>query len=302
MNKLNIFNLNYNQFLFKFLIFINLFKVSDKDLFRYMKKLGFKGILETSIPNKNIKIKMLNLNDCIVSWKIILSGKFNYENGSIFLFSKLSEISKNIIDVGSYTGIFSITASLSNPNSHIYSFEPVSFISSRLWDNIKLNDIKNIEVFNFALGDKKQTIKSSIKFNPLTFTSGFSIHNSKNLYEEKIDIKIFRLDDLNLSKLKIDLIKIDAERNEDQVIDGAFSIISKSKPIIIMEFLEQTQFKLHPLLLKNKYNYKFINDNYKKNSDLFEENQKKWKENGGINVLLFPIEKNEIINKIINEN
>lgn len=51
--------------------------------------------------------------------------------------------------------------------------------------------------------------------------------------EVKVEVKIMRLDDLNLDRL--DFLKIDVEGMEPLVLDGAIETIQRCKPVILME-------------------------------------------------------------------
>ena len=60
----------------------------------------------------------------------------------------------NIVDIGANVGLYSLYAK-HLPNSQFYSYEPYKFTYDLLNDNIKLNNITNVETYNIGLSDKK---------------------------------------------------------------------------------------------------------------------------------------------------
>jgi predicted RNA methylase len=79
-----------------------------------------------------------------------------WEKYSLNYFFNLIDKNKkvNIIDIGANVGLYSLYAK-HLPNSHFYSYEPFKFTYDLLNDNIKLNNITNVQTYNIGLSDKK---------------------------------------------------------------------------------------------------------------------------------------------------
>jgi hypothetical protein len=130
-----------------------------------------------------------------------------------FLISIVSEIiprNKNIMDIGSNIGLYSIILSkIINKENYIYAFEPQPKIFDCLEKNIVSNNSNNVIPYRIGLSEKNTTL--------LTNAS----------YESK------RGDDLHLDN--IGFIKIDTKGNELSVLNGLKETIEKNMPIIRIE-------------------------------------------------------------------
>ncbi len=169
---------------------------------------------------------------------------------------------QTLIDVGAHRGesikFFNKYFSINK----IYAFEP------RL-DNFeilkkKIKNLNNVEIFNFALGDKKGYADLHNHYDSESSTIAEINQNSnyfkkKNLYlnflnlkkknNKNTKVKIETLDNLiNVEKIEfIDLVKIDTEGYDFHVIKGLGELITKVKFIYF-------EHHFHDMLVKN---YKF---------------------------------------------
>lgn len=137
-----------------------------------------------------------------------------------------------IIDVGANSGQFAIAASKIYSSVNIYSFEALPSLLSTLENNTK--QIKNIKIFNYALGD----IKGDIEFFQNDYSlasSALEIHkNQTDLFPQtggvkKIKIKSERLDDI-INEMILDspvLLKLDVQGYEKKVLSGAVQSMKK---------------------------------------------------------------------------
>jgi FkbM family methyltransferase len=196
-----------------------------------------------TIINKTKYGDMMYLhNDCAFS-KILSEGKIFEENLIETVLSPIIKNSKIILDIGSHCGSHAIIYSKINPSSKIYCFEPQKKMFEILRMNVKINDIDNIQLFNFALGNKKCCAYMSDhcldgpnmdkKINDKDFFNygGLQI----GLGGENINIEVLDkvLDEILIEK--IDYIKIDVEGFENFVVDGGMKMIIRDKPIIFFE-------------------------------------------------------------------
>lgn len=147
----------------------------------------------------------------------------------LFFFWKRKKFFKNksAVDVGSNYGIYSFL--FSKFFKKVESFEP---IKKHFIETNKL--FTNVTVHNYALGNKDsiENINVPIINNKLIY--GYSsIHTKfKNSISKKIYVKKFS----KVFKYKtLAFMKIDVEGYEIQVIKGAFNLIKKFRPIIMIE-------------------------------------------------------------------
>jgi len=141
---------------------------------------------------------------------------------------------KNIIDVGANFGYHSLFFS-KEVSEKVFSFEPQIQNFNLLKNNIRNNNILNINSYNLACGDTNIDIKMPIVnilpdiiVNMGDFTPNFLINDNYSI------TKSILLDEMNFPQ--IDLIKIDVQGWEKKVLTGCYNILKKYKPILIVEF------------------------------------------------------------------
>jgi FkbM family methyltransferase len=131
------------------------------------------------------------------------------------------------VDVGSNYGWHSIIAS--KFCKQVFSFEP----QKRMFDIQKMsideNKIKNINLFNFAVGEKNK----KGQMNYINYDLNWVNIGDLSLGNGGEEIEIKDIDSLMLPK--IDIIKIDVQGYEKFVLEGTLNKINSDKPIIIIE-------------------------------------------------------------------
>lgn len=177
-----------------------------------------------------------------------------YEKKRIDKLSQFSEKIKSdiLIDIGANIGFYSIL--LSNRFMKIYSFEPNKRNFKILRKNIETNNLKNIEIFNFGLGENKEILIGNSKTKGELFqTSGFAI-NKDNVEGERVSIE--KGDDILQFNDKTITIKIDVEGFELFVLKGLKEILSRNFCIIQIEIWEKNNSDVKKYF--KSLNYKMI--------------------------------------------
>ena len=166
-----------------------------------------------------------------------------------------------IFDIGANIGCFSVPfAKKVGSNGKVYAFEPQKFIFNLLKENVECNELKNLQIFNNAIGDANTILElndfdysQSGNFGGITLTENYD--NSvcaKIKGTKKNKIKTLTLNNfLNLKKCNF--LKIDVELMESNVLKGAKEFIKKFRPIIWMENLGGYPNYLNKYLLKINY-------------------------------------------------
>jgi FkbM family methyltransferase len=189
--------------------------------------------------NKTKYGRMMYLHNDWVFVDRLSHGKIYEEDLIETLLAPIVKSSKIILDIGAHCGSHSIIYSRINPLAKIYCFEPQKNLFEILNINIKINDIENIQVFNFALGNKK--CRAYMSDYCLDGPNTDKKINDKDIFNfgglqiglggEPINIEV--LDTMPLGK--IDYIKIDVEGFENFVIDGGMKTIIRDRPVIFFE-------------------------------------------------------------------
>ena len=156
-----------------------------------------------------------------------------YEVISRRFFFNSSKSAQIILDIGAYSGIYSITAGLANLNAHVYAFEPNPEIFTLAQHNIKINDLsKRVTLMPLALG--YESGREKLFFN----VSGWETATASldNCGDNFIEVDVSTIDS-NFGNIQVDLIKIDVEGFEAKVLSGGMKTLIKSHPIILSEVL-----------------------------------------------------------------
>jgi FkbM family methyltransferase len=138
-----------------------------------------------------------------------------------------------VVDVGCYTGIFSMIAA--RLGCRVLAFEPMPANYRRCVENFALNGVEvelEQKCVNATAGP------TVIKFNPRVpfLTSGASlVRPSGGKESQDLEVEGVTIDSLGLEQCAA--IKIDVERGEAAVLAGAKETIDRCKPALFVEVL-----------------------------------------------------------------
>lgn len=198
-----------------------------------------KYFIQTIFIFKNTSIVRVNN---FINYEIILDPKNGFVDKQVFVYKDFEPEIKEIflkyvnegftvLDIGANIGVHTLFFSkIVGDSGKVIAFEPIKKIYEQLKKSIAINDFKNIDLNNFALGNKEEEVEINIVRENIGASSIYDNVDSNK--KENISVKI--LDNLNLPK--IDFIKIDVEGYEWNVIKGSKKLIEKDKPNIIFEY------------------------------------------------------------------
>lgn len=236
------------------------------------------------------KIKFKLYANCDEGFANLLYYEKKYFDESLLkTFIERSKQCNLILDVGACTGVFSILSSKVNPKAEIISFEPYYFNAQRLKKNIAINNCKNIQIIDYAIGKNNTRLPFSVpEKERIIDTPSFNPSHGKSVYPElawkKIDVEQVSLDyfaNKFLLGKKIDLLKIDVEDHELQVFEGMQEIIATHTPEIFFESYLTEEKINYFTALKVKYDYSLYA--LMPEGPMLINNFKQW---GGINFIL----------------
>ncbi len=212
-------------------------KLSQFDIFRKI----FFSIFKNKILNRFLIVKLRSchcylLLDCKDDWSINVLKRGRIETPEDKFVSKILKKGNIVLDIGAHWGGFSVCfANLVGEEGKVYSFEPSSRNYRILNKNIKINKLKNIQPFKYAVGNEEKIVK-------LKIASTSSGHNSiarDNLPFERVEeVKQIKIDNFLKEKgiKKINFVKIDVEGYELEVLEGMKETIKNQNDFWI--FLE----------------------------------------------------------------
>jgi len=152
---------------------------------------------------------------------------------------RINTIFKNkkslFIDCGCSFGSYSIPiAKLNTCNAKVIAIDASSNAIKRIKENIELNDIRNILIYNVGLDKKKGYLKFNDDLNLLPNSGAFRFDNIGK--ETKVITLDAILETQPLSNYDIIFVKMDLEGYEFQALQGFKKNIIKHKPVILFEF------------------------------------------------------------------
>jgi len=125
------------------------------------------------------------------------------------------QINRNdvVLDIGAHIGLFTLYASQFCTKGSIFSFEPMKDNYELLLENMKLNNLKQVKIFNLAVSNSNDPIKLYINDDE----SGHSIYSqsSQNLMVNSISLK--KIFDENQIE-HCNFLKLDCEGAEYEII------------------------------------------------------------------------------------
>ena len=197
----------------------------DNDLNAYIKNFPFFDYKIFLVPELG-SFYIDNVPDGI---KTHLRKGIYWESGIGEMIKRYTLPSTIAVDLGSHIGIHTITMSRRvGPQGLVVAFEPQRKIFREQIYNLRLNHCdENVISLPYAVGEAERTIEMS---QPnLQNEGGTSVGNGGDR------ALMVTLDSLNLSH--VSCIKMDVERYELRVLQGAKKTLLKNMPVLIFEIL-----------------------------------------------------------------
>ena len=213
--------------------------------------------LKQTVKINEIKYIIKNENDLIQK---SLVNNIQWNNNILFIIGQLIKKFnlKHFLNIGCHIGTVALPISKYIEKVTAIEAYPITF--EHLEENIKINNLKNIEVFNLAIGDENKKIyfldneNIRIKNNTggMHVITDDDISNkrlSSNIHSKKYSNEMKKLDDLNISNF--DILLADVEGKEYEVLKGGKNKIIKYKPIIIVEIWNNNKRNLESMQTTN---------------------------------------------------
>jgi FkbM family methyltransferase len=177
-----------------------------------------------------------------------------YEPDKTEAFHRCVNLGDIVYDVGGHVGYYSVLCSkLTGPTGKVLAFEPRPLNSSYIRHHIKINDIKNICLFDAAVSN----VSGEASFESRTGTGTGHLSGKGNL-----NVKTIVLDEFVFleSHPPPDFLKIDIEGGEVNALNGAKKLLAKVRPklLVATHGKKESSFVLN-LLEQNKYEYEILN-------------------------------------------
>ena len=137
----------------------------------------------------------------------------------------------NIVDVGANYGVYTLTmAKACGPSGKVWSFEPAKATAAYLEASVRANGFTNVTVVKAGLSNTRRRAVLSTQAN-----SELNHVGAETDAGEAIDLTT--LDDVAdmFADRTIDFVKLDAEGEEPNIIDGAARFLERHAPVVMFE-------------------------------------------------------------------
>lgn len=145
--------------------------------------------------------------------------------------------SGTVVDIGANRGVYTwLMSRLVGPAGDVHAFEPYPANVGRL--NALARSRRNIVVHPCALSESAgEAILRVPKYHDLELDALSTLRSTVTVDAECISVPVRSLDAIAASQIcdEVDLIKCDVEGHEDEVINGAWSTITQSMPVLLIE-------------------------------------------------------------------
>ncbi len=169
-----------------------------------------------------------------IVWK---SGSESYESVTRGIFAELCNDCHLVVDVGAYSGIYSLTAASENPSLEVIALEPNPSVFPLLTRNIEANSFGNrVRAIKAAASDHVGDGTLFLNHDPTQSSLVPGFGGAPQVGDTQI--ALVTLDDLVEGRRPVDLIKIDVEGAELLVLKGSPVILGRDQPALIVELLD----------------------------------------------------------------
>lgn len=188
-------------------------------------------------------------NGCRIAAHISERGTFEPE--SLAAWHSIVKPGTIAIDVGAYSGIYSILAA--RWGATVMAFEPMPMLAERFARNCSLNGV-HCKLFQVAISDRRGSGR-------LSFAAGKPMTSAASLFGNvgnSIPVALATLDDLRVSN--VSAVKIDVERAEPNVLRGGMVLLESERPAMLIEALDGPARRVVAGMLKTRWRWEALLD------------------------------------------
>ncbi|MGI8330307.1 FkbM family methyltransferase [Actinomadura scrupuli] len=165
---------------------------------------------------------------------VVWTDMRHWETTTQPLLFDLAKEAKVFVDVGAYSGIYTILACVANPRLRAIAFEPNPVKLEQLRSNVALNGLRDrVTLVGKALSSEPGRAGLAIPADDSQASLAHAAPGART-----VDVPVTTGDEA-LGDLPVGLVKIDVEGLEPQVLTGMAGVLAAHRPKIIAECLDQ---------------------------------------------------------------
>ena len=169
---------------------------------------------------------------------LVLRGFLKKSYKELFFLKELVKPGFYCLDIGANLGYYSTMLSkIVGETGKVIAVEPIPMFCKILKKNVKMSHRDNVEIYNFALGDKNEVVKMGTPERGGVFRHGLTklVESSDDNYARFYEVEMKKPDELFGNLNRLDFVKCDVEGYEHFVFENMTAVIEKFKPVIQVE-------------------------------------------------------------------
>ncbi len=172
----------------------------------------------------------------VLARSFVWRGFGTWEATTVPVFYELARSARTFLDIGAYSGIYTLLACAANEQLQAIAFEPNPHAQQLIVRNIEANLFGDrVTVERAAAGGRNGPTTLRIPADE-TAASVFGDSGSP------VTVSVVRVDDVVPVDSAVDLVKIDVEGAEIDVLAGMRRILASDRPSIVVECLDSQLF------------------------------------------------------------
>jgi len=191
------------------------------------------------------------------------TGKLGTGYQDIYFLKSMIGEGNYCVDIGAHLGYYTMELSrLVKDNGKVFAIEPMSKFNQTLQNMLRKKNIRNVEVYQVALGGDGEYVEMGIPEVNNTKKFGYARVMESNIYLNYVEsekVKNERGDNLFETLPRLDFIKCDVEGLEVPVFASMMKTIAKHSPMLLCELGDKNErIKLYEMLLPFSYEVYFL--------------------------------------------
>lgn len=152
-------------------------------------------------------------------------------------FGCLAPQARCVLDVGAYTGWYSVVAATLNPAGKVFAFEANPVVAASLRRNLELNCLENVQVLEYAITEADG--QGDFHVGGAGLPSSSSLEPEWEGLYRSISVRTRSVDSVldEAGKPPVDFVKIDVEGSEHRVLNGMVQTLRRCQPVLVVELL-----------------------------------------------------------------
>lgn len=210
--------------------------VIDQNFHYHKNHFPFFGFVDVVIGGSGLV--MFSANDDLVAMTFFWYGPDSYEPMSMQLWRERAATARTVLDIGAFSGVYSLCAATANPDSQIHAVEAARRTYGRLLVNTQINRLsERIHCTNKAVA-KERGFETFMRFrgeNILGIGDSFMPKDIEPQASEE-RVETIGLDEFCAERqIEPDLIKIDVEGAELLALEGMPGLLAARRASMLIE-------------------------------------------------------------------